>query len=149
MARSRRPASRTTSRLDSPPQATALRMARSLSALAADLVNPYSESTDDFDPFYARLDPARPFDEAAVRAALSVSDRYHLDTRELDPEAFAEWGEPYVSAYALLHQVMTSTLTDLQVVKARAPGVVRVRTWFIGRLGAGWLVGLRTMSTET
>ena len=44
---------------------------------------------------------------------------------------------------------MSATLTDIQVVWARAPGVIRVRTWFVGRLGAEWLVGLRTESTET
>jgi hypothetical protein len=42
-----------------------------------------------------------------------------------------------------------STLTDLTRVSARAPGVVRVRTWVLGRLAGGWLVGLRTESTET
>ncbi len=131
------------------PPEVAQRFARSLSALAADLVNPYSESTDDFDPFHARLIVGREFNEPALRAGLSVSERYQLDTRELDPHAFEEWGEPYVSAYALLYKVMSSTLTDLQVIKARAPGVVRVRTWFVGRLGDEWLVGLRTMSTET
>ena len=83
------------------------------------------------------------------RTALHVTDRYRLDHRELDPHAFDEWGEPYLSSYAALCKVMGATLTDLQVIWARAPGVVRVRTWFVGRMGTEWVVGLRTESTET
>jgi hypothetical protein len=49
----------------------------------------------------------------------------------------------------MLGAIMNATLTDLTRVTARAPGVVRVRTWVIGRLKSGWLVGLRTESTET
>ncbi len=44
---------------------------------------------------------------------------------------------------------MKATLTDTRRVSARAPGVVRVRTWLVGRFTGGWLVGLRTESTET
>ena len=49
----------------------------------------------------------------------------------------------------MLGAVMNATLTNLTRVTARAPGVVRVRSWVIGRLKGGWLVGLRTESTET
>ncbi|HYV43848.1 MAG TPA: hypothetical protein VFA20_03260 [Myxococcaceae bacterium] len=138
-----------TTRTPTMPPVLARRMARALSALADDLVNPYDESTDEFTPFSARLDPAKPFDDAALRAALHVADRYRLDKRDMDPHAFDEWGEPYCSSYATLCKVMNATLTDIQVVWARAPGVVRVRTWFVGRMGTEWLVGLRTQSTET
>jgi nuclease A inhibitor-like protein len=138
-----------TTKTTSTPPVLARRLARALSALADDLVNPYDESTDDFVPFAARLDPSKAFDDGALRAALQVADRYRLDKRELDPHAFDEWGEPYVSSYATLLKVMNATLTDLQVIWARAPGVVRVRVWFVGRMGTEWLVGLRTQSTET
>jgi len=145
----RRSASRTSATTPTPPPLPR-HLARALSTLADDLVNPYSESSDDeFRPFSAPLDPDRTFDEAALRAGLRVSDRYRLETREMDPGVFDEWGDPYDSSYALLYKVMSTTLTDLQVVWARAPGVVRVRCWFLGRLSADWLVGLRTMSTET
>ncbi|HVE82606.1 MAG TPA: hypothetical protein VND93_07150 [Myxococcales bacterium] len=137
------------SNLPRSPPVLARRVARALSALADDLVNPYDESTDEFAPFCARLDPEKSFDESSLRAALKVSDRYRLDTRELDPSAFDEWGEPYVSSYGALCKAMGALLTDVQVIWARAPGVVRVRTWFVGRLGKEWLVGLRTESTET
>lgn len=138
-----------TSKTPSTPPVLARRLARALSALADDLVNPYDESTDEFQPFAAKLDPAKSFDDGALRAALKVADRYRLDKRELDPHAFDEWGEPYVSSYTTLCKVMGATLTDLQVIWARAPGAVRVRTWFVGRMGNEWLVGLRTESTET
>jgi hypothetical protein len=127
----------------------ARRLARSLSTIADDLVNPYDESTDEFTPFSAPLGSAAAMDETALRKALGVADRYRLDKRELDPHAFDEWGEPYVSSYATLYKVMTSVFTDIHVIWARAPGVVRVRTWFVGRFGKDWLVGLRTESTET
>jgi hypothetical protein len=141
----RKPTSRT---ITTPPVA-GRQLARALSAIAGDLVNPYSESTDDFTPFSAPLDPSKPFDDAALRLALHVADRYRLDKRAMDPHAFDEWGEPYLSSYATLCKVMKATLTDIQVIWARAPGVVRVRVWFVGRMGTELLVGLRTQSTET
>jgi len=131
------------------PLAPGKQVARALSVLAGGLVNPYDESTDAFTPFSARLSAAGPLDDAVLRQALGVSARYTLDRRDLDPHAFDEWGEPYVSIYATLHTVMTAVLTDTQVIWARASGVVRVRTWFVGRLGQDWLVGLKTMTTET
>ena len=140
-----KPVSRTTST----PPALARRLAGALSELAHDLSNPYDESTDAFRPFSARLDSSKPFDEPALRAALHVAERYKLDTSELDTHAFDEWGEPYVSNYDALCKVMGAVLTDIHVVWARAQGVVRVRTWFVGRLGTEWLVGLRTETTET
>lgn len=130
------------------PPIMAKRLARALAYVAEDLVNPYDESTDTFHGFNAPFD-SNALPEAALRAALHVSDRYRLDTWELDPHVFDESGEPYVSSYAILVSIMRATLTDVKVVVARAQGVVRVRTWIIGRLGDHWLVGLRTESTET
>ena len=44
--------------------------------------------------------------------------------------------------------VMKTTLSDLVRVSARAPGVVRVRRWLIGRYQDG-AVGLRTDTRQT
>jgi hypothetical protein len=49
----------------------------------------------------------------------------------------------------VLHTVMSATLTDISTAFARGANVVRVRMWLFGRMKGGWLVGLRSESTET
>lgn len=122
------------------------RLATAFAHVAADLVNPWDESTDVFRGFTA------PFDAGAadsLRRSLKVAARFELDASALDLHAFDEWGEPYLSAYKVLCELMQATLADVQVVYARAPGAVRVRTWVVGIFDDAWLVGLRTETTET
>ena len=105
------------------------RLATAFAHVARDLVNAWDESTDAFRGFSA------PFDAGAadaLRQSLKVGSRFELDASALDPHAFDDWGEPWLSAYTTLAALMQATLTDVQVVHARAPGVVRVRTWVVG-----------------
>ena len=125
------------------------RLAHALSALAATLPNPWDESTDYFTPFHAPLDAKQPLDAGTLRDALDVGDRYHLDLAGVDLAEIADdWGGDAGAGFRALDAVMKATLTDITRVSARARGVVRVRTWLIGRF-QGWLVGLRTETTET
>ena len=128
----------------------AARLARALSLIALDLSNPWDESTDRFFPFHAALADAVALDASGLRAPLSVGARYRLDVAEPNLIEVADnWGGDDAEGYRLLDAVMRASLTDLKLVFARADGVLRVRTWLLGRLPGQGLVGLRTETTET
>lgn len=126
------------------------RLAHALGVVAETLPNPWDESTDYFTPFSAALADDQPMTPETLRVALQVGDRYHLDIGGADWASVADNAEGALAeGYRMLDKIMSATLTDLSRVFARAPGVVRVRTWVVGRLAGGWLVGLRTETTET
>ena len=127
------------------------RLAHALSVLAETLPNPWDESTDYFTPFAAEMADSEPMTAESLHKALAVGPGFRLDLDGVDLAATgADFGDDLAAAgFSMLGAVMNATLTSLVRVTARAPGVVRVRTWVIGRLKGGWLVGLRTESTET
>lgn len=127
------------------------RLAHALGSIAQTLPNPWDESTDYFLSFSAAIDASLPTNADTLRQALKVGGRYQLDLAPVDlTAAGANFGDDTIAkGFALLDVVMKATLTDITRVSARAPGVTRVRTWVLGRFANGWLVGLRTESTET
>ena len=135
------------------PPPSVVNLARALGALARGLPNPADESTDYFRRFVAPCAADQALDAAAFTRALKIGGRYRVDVSRADaflsgasdPE---NWGE-YASSFRHLEQVMHATLTDVSTAFARAANVVRVRMWLFGRTGDGWLVGLRSIVTET
>lgn len=126
------------------------RLAHSLSVLAETLPNPWDESTDYFTPFTAELADDQPLNHETLRVALHIGERYDIDLDPADFQAVADESDAETArGYRAVDAVMRATLTELTRVFARAPGVVRVRTWVLGRFEGGWLVGLRTETTET
>ena len=127
------------------------RLAHAIGSIAQTLPNPWDESTDYFLPFSVELDASKPTSAETLREALKVGARFQLDLAAVDlTAAGANFGDETIAeGFALLDVVMKATLTDITRVTARAPGVTRVRTWVLGRSAKGWLVGLRTESTET
>jgi hypothetical protein len=127
------------------------RLAHALSAIAQTLPNPWDESTDYFVPFHAELDVSKPTTAENLRQALDVGKHFQLDLASVDLTATGRnFGDDTLAkGFALLDVVMKATLSDITRVTARAPGATRVRTWVLGRFANGWLVGLRTESTET
>ncbi len=127
------------------------RLAHAFGSIAQTLPNPWDESTDYFLPFSAALDASQPTNADTLREALKVGGRFQLDLAPVDlTAAGANFGDDTIAeGFALLDVVMKATLTDITRVTARAPGVTRVRTWVVGRSAKGWVVGLRTESTET
>ena len=127
------------------------RLAHALSALAQTLPNPWDESTDYFTPFSAELPDEQALTPDTLRHALAIGPHFTVDLADVDLTATADdYGdEEAARGFRLLDVVMKATLTDIRRISARAPGVVRVRTWLAGRFKGGWLVGLRTESTET
>ena len=124
------------------------RIAKALAVLSSDLPNPFDESTDYFRPFSAPFPVDSPINEATLRTALKISGRYKLDITDLG-NLGEGYGEPEESSFRVLQCVMSATLREIKLVFARAPGVVRVRTWILGRTPTGDLAGLRTETTET
>jgi len=144
-------AKKTTPRNSTGPTLPA-RLAHALSAIAETLPNPWDESTDYFVPFHAALADGVPLDAETLRQALHIGPQYRVDVDAVDLAATgADLGSDELAAgFRVLDAAMRATLSGLTRVTARAPGVVRVRVWVVGRLpGAGALVGLRTESTET
>jgi hypothetical protein len=126
------------------------RLARAFSLMALDLSNPWDESADRFFPFHAALDDVVALDAQGLRAPLGVGNRYRLDISDPDLVEVADnWGGDAAVGFRLLDALMRASLTDVKLVFARADGVLRVRTWLLGRLPGQGLVGLRTESTET
>src|SRR5262245_18011095 len=124
------------------------RFARALGTIASGVPNPWDESDDYFRPFSVELPSDAVLDDATLRAALKVSSRYRLDVTSVDLDEVAGEAENELAAsYHLLGTVMNATLTEIHRINARAPGVVRVRLWLVGRFQSRWLVGLRTTST--
>src|SRR4051812_209461 len=124
------------------------RIAKALAILSSDLPNPFDESTDYFRPFSASFAVESPINEATLRSVLKISARYKLDITDLG-NLGESYGEPEESSFRVLQSVMSATLAETKLVFARAPGVVRVRTWILGRTPTGDLAGLRTETTET
>lgn len=127
------------------------RLAQALSVLSETLPNPWDESTDYFTPFAAELADDQPLGAETLRHALQIGDRYQIDLAAVDLTATGvDFGdETAAQGFHLVDLVMKATLSEITRVTARAHGVVRVRTWVLGRFKPGWLIGLRTESTET
>ena len=124
------------------------KIGKALAVLATDLSNPYDESTDSFRPFSAPFAVDSPINEATLRTALKIGARYEIDISDLGTLGEG-YGEPDESYFKVLQSAMNATLRETKLVYARAPGVVRVRTWILGRPADGGLAGLRTETTET
>ena len=135
---------------DLSPALPAKRLARALRNLAVGVPNPWDESTDYFSGFYAELPTPGPVDDATLRSVLKVSPRYRLDRSEGDLSwMIAESDGDLALGYRMVAATLAANLVDVERVVARAPGVVRVRVWLVGRFDNRYLVGLRSTSTET
>ena len=126
------------------------RLAHAFSVIAETLPNPWDESADYFTPFSAPLADDQPLTEATLRTALEIGVRFTIHSDPANLLVIAEcFDDAGAAGFRTLDAMMKATLTDVRRVFARAPGVVRVRTWLLGRMAGGWLVGLRTETTET
>ena len=128
-------------------------LARGLAALARGLPNPADESTDYFHEFKAPLPVGTALTVDAFKTALGIGRRYRIDLSPADPffagASDAENWPDYAAAFHQLDKMMHAALSDVSTAFARADNVVRVRMWLFGRTEDGWLVGLRSIVTET
>ena len=128
-------------------------LARALSALARGLPNTADESTDYFHEFMVPLTAGTTLDADAFKTAAKIGRRYRIDLSPADSffagASDAENWPDYAAAFRQLDKVMHAALSDVSTAVARADNVVRVRMWLFGRTDDGWLVGLRSIVTET
>jgi hypothetical protein len=134
------------------PASVGARLSRAFAALAEGLTYT-SESDYPYRSFNAVLQ-APDFTSESFRNAVRIGRRFTIDMEPAD-EFFRYNQDPTngapeaISAYALLEQVMTSTLTDIRRIRVRGVNVVKVRVYIVGRLADGSLAGLRSVSIET
>ena len=87
-------------------------------------------------PFSAPFDSIVRLTKQPCGLRFKIGARYEIDISIWTPWARAG-GEPEESYFKVLQGAMNATLRETKLVFARAPGVVRVRTWISGRPAAG------------
>jgi Nuclease A inhibitor-like protein len=140
-----------------PQRPFAFRLSHALSALVAGEPNWWSESLEpgDWGPFHGTLDPATPLSAESFRACAgeaasrTISSRPFSDFLDyvLDPKTGL--GEPSVSTWHAFKQITESLLTDRIIFKVGEGEIVRVRTYLVGRIADGSVVGIRAVTVET
>jgi|SRR5215470_17535192 len=140
-----------------PQRPFAFRLAHALSSLVAGEPNWWSESLEpgDWGPFHGALDPATPLSAESFRtcaeeaASRTISSRPFSDFLDyvLDPKTGL--GEPSVSTWQAFKQISDSLLTDRIIFKVGEGEIVRVRTYLVGRIPDGSVVGIRAVTVET
>jgi Nuclease A inhibitor-like protein len=130
-------------------------LSRALQTLATGLtLGLGSESDYPFKAFCAPLPKSLPLNAETFRAAAGIGHTFKLDVSPAS-EFFKISEEPdqnsseKVAAYKLLGKVMRVSLKNLTMIYVRGDNVVEVRFYLVGRLAAGSLVGLRSISVET
>jgi hypothetical protein len=112
-----------------------------------------NRQSDYFHEFKAPLPVGTALTADAFKTALEIGRRYRIDLSPADRffagASDAENWPDYAAAFRQLDKVMHAALSDVSTAFARADNVVRVRMWLFGRTEDGWLVGLRSIVTET
>jgi nuclease A inhibitor-like protein len=132
------------------------RLAHALSALVADEPNWWSESLQpgDWDPFHAPLDPATPLTAESFRACAREAASRTISARPfgdyldyvLGP---ANLGEPSVSTWRAFQQIAELVLSDRTIFSVGENELTRVRTYLLGRIADGSVVGIHAVTVET
>jgi hypothetical protein len=143
-----------------PAQAAAkpfsLRLSHSLSALVADEPNWWSENlqSGDWDPFHGPLDPAAPLTADSFRACARVAASRTISARPFDDYLDyvlgpANLGEPSISTWRAFRQISELLLSDRTTFSVGANGAANVRTYLVGRVADGSVVGIQAVTVET
>jgi len=135
----------------------AFRLSHALSALVAGEPNWWSENLEpgDWGPFHGALDPATPLSAESFRACAGEASSRTISSRPfgdfldyvLDPQTGL--GEASVSVWQAFKDITEALLTDRIVFKVGEGEIVRVRTYLVGRIADGSVVGIRAVTVET
>ena len=87
------------------------KIGKALAILAADLPNPFDESTDYFRAFSAPFAVDDQINEASLREALKIGARYELDISDLT-NLGEGCGEPEESGFRVLQSALGATLRE-------------------------------------
>ena len=133
------------------------RLSHALSSLVAGEPNWWSESLNpgDWDPFHASLDPATELTAASFRAAAGEAKSREISTRPFDDflnyvlDPATDLGEPSVATWSAFKQISESLLTDRIIFNVGEDQIVDVRTYLVGRVADGSVVGIHAVTVET
>jgi hypothetical protein len=133
-----------------------LRLSHSLSALVAGEPNWWSESLQagDWGPFHGPLDPAAPLTADSFRACAGVAARRTISSRAFDDYldyvlGTASLGEPSVSTWRAFQQIAALVLSDRTIFSVGEKGTANVRTYLVGRIADGSVVGIQAVTVDT
>jgi hypothetical protein len=122
----------------------------------ADEPNWWSESLQpgDWDPFHAPLDPSTPLTAESFRACAGEAASRRISSRPfsdyvdhvLGPAAL---GEPSVSTWRAFKQITELLLSDRAIFDVGENEIVNVRTYLVGRISDGSVVGIRAVTVES
>jgi hypothetical protein len=143
-----------------PAQAAAkpfsFRVSHSLSALVAGEPNWWSENLQpgDWDPFHGPLDPAAPLTADSFRGCARVAAGRTISSRPFDDYLDyvlgpARLGEPSVSTWRAFQQIAGLILSDRTIFSVGENGTANVRTYLVGRIADGSVVGIQAVTVET
>ncbi|HEY1369198.1 MAG TPA: nuclease A inhibitor family protein [Gaiellaceae bacterium] len=135
----------------------AFRLSHALSSLVAGEPNWWSESLNpgDWDPFHAALDPATELTADSFRTAAGEAKSRAISSRPFDDfldyvlDPGTDLGEPSVSTWSAFKQISESLLTDRIIFNVGEEEIVNVRTYLVGRVHDGSLVGIHAVTVET
>jgi hypothetical protein len=133
------------------------RLSHALSSLVAGEPNWWSESLEpgDWDPFHAALDPGTELTTDSFRTAAGEAKSHAISSRPfddflnhvLDPATGLE--EPSVATWSAFRQISEALLADRIIFEVGEGEVVNVRTYLVGRVADGSVVGIRAVTVET
>jgi nuclease A inhibitor-like protein len=135
----------------------AFRLSHALSSLVGGEPNWWSESLNpgDWDPFHAALDPGTELTADSFRAAAGEAKSRAISSRPfddfldyvLDPGTGLE--EPSIATWSAFKQISESLLTDRIIFNVGEDEIVSVRTYLVGRVADGSVVGIHAVTVET
>ena len=135
----------------------AFHLSHALSSLVAGEPNWWSETLipGDWDPFHATLDPSTELTQDSFRASTHVARSRAITSRPfddfldyvLDPKTGL--GEPSVATWAAFRQIAEALLANRIIFEVGDGNSATVRTYLVGRVNDGSVVGVRAVTVET
>jgi hypothetical protein len=135
----------------------AFRLSHALSSLVAGEPNWWSESLTpgDWDPFHATLDPSTELTSESFRACAHVTKSRTISSRPFDEfldhvlDPATGLAEPSVSTWSAFRQISGALLSDRVIFQIGQGETVDVRTYLVGRVADGSVVGIHAVTIET
>jgi hypothetical protein len=143
--------------LKMPERPFAFRLAHALSSLVAGEPNWWSESLNpgDWDPFHAVLDPGTELTPESFRACAGEAKHRTITSRAFDDfldyvlDPATGLGEPSVSTWSAFRQISAALLGGRVIFEVGDGEIVKVRTYLVGRVADGSVVGIHAVTVAT
>lgn len=133
-----------------------VRLSHCLSALVADEPNWWSESLQpgDWGPFHSPLDSTTPLTADSFRSCANVAASRTITSRPFDDYVDyvlgpANLGESSISTWRAFQQIAELMLADPMIFSVGENENANVRTYLVGRIADGSVVGIHAVTVET